>query len=726
MSEPPSTFRDTPGSTFGDTPRAQAEVVARQVSLRWDEGSVPDLPAAVLAHPCLAQDRSILLDLAQKEYRLRHDEWRTRSPDEYCDRFTGLPRDFLTTLHKLIEVEQCLGDFDLPDLLRLADDADWPSEGDHFDEFELVQELGRGALARVFLARQSKLGDREVVVKLTRSATNEANVLGSLRHPNVVLVHTVGVDANTGLGWICMPYLGRRTLEHEIRDAERRGDFASPLLPAGRLDRGKPAGLLRSVEQQRTRLGQFARLADGLACVHEKGLLHGDLKPSNILLTDEGVPMLIDFNLAQQLDAESRLAGGTLPYMAPEQLVGIASKDEGPGCRPTVATEVFSFGVVLYQALTSKRPFDWSGDLTDLADAAKKILAAQREWHAKADSTTVFEPRLERLIRGCLANEPENRPQAMRLICEELEALLAPPAGWAPPISRRVLLSTGLVTAVAAVAGVAGASDWWQAVRVRQAIALAGAEQYARAIELLTAVVEANPDHLEAQRLLGDCMLESGDPAGASDVFVEAWRRHHEPIDIAMSGYCNNRIGNQEVAIYAYRTARESGYSSPAIDHNEAAGLVEMLSKDYDRDASERAQALLLSVMKELPESETTRITVLQHYFLAARVTDRPLPAYPVELVARLADSRPSVEFCTHAVRFVASAAKEPAELEEYGMPWVRRLAAYFGASSLRDVIGSPTYRKFSSLIAAEPLDAIAPEKAPPTPPLYLVPASKK
>ncbi len=101
----------------------------------------------------------------------------------------------------------------------------------------------------------------------------------------------------------------------------------------------------------------WARLADGLGHAHERGILHRDLKPANILLADDGQPMLLDFNLSEDLKLRSRapaaFIGGTLPYMAPEQLQAFQHGTCGGDAR----SDIFSLGVILYELLTGEHPF---------------------------------------------------------------------------------------------------------------------------------------------------------------------------------------------------------------------------------------------------------------------------------------------------------------------------------------------------------------------------------
>src|SRR5262249_30988081 len=122
-------------------------------------------------------------------------------------------------------------------------------------------------------------------------------------------------------------------------------------------------GLLaqRGSGYEREALRIVARLADGLAYAHEHGILHQDLKPANVLLREDGTPMLLDFNLAQDTKLRGNLpaahVGGTLPYMAPEQLD--AFRDGRP--RPDPRSDVYALGLILYELLTLRLPFPVPG-----------------------------------------------------------------------------------------------------------------------------------------------------------------------------------------------------------------------------------------------------------------------------------------------------------------------------------------------------------------------------
>jgi tetratricopeptide (TPR) repeat protein len=210
----------------------------------------------------------------------------------------------------------------------------------------------------------------------------------------------------------------------DLRGALARGEnvprAAGPRLPA-------PARKVPATLQMLEGLGYVdavlwiaARLADGLAHAHEHGVVHCDLKPANVLLSDDGQPMLLDFNVA--VDTErgpsvgAALLGGTLRYMAPEHLTamqqGIAE------AHPQY--DLFAFGVILYELLTGRQPFQVC------ADSAREDLAAMiaerrqppprvRPWNPAVS------PAVEAIVRHCLEPEPGRRYQTAQQLREDLE-----------------------------------------------------------------------------------------------------------------------------------------------------------------------------------------------------------------------------------------------------------------------------------------------------------------
>jgi len=255
---------------------------------------------------------------------------------------------------------------DLP--LDRPDGPDAPDDvhpGSIVDHFRISELLGRGGMGSVYRARDIEL-HRDVALKivsipylspdqaLTRMR-REARLLAQARHPHIVGVHQVG-QTDGGQPYFVMdlidgvPLSRILTLVRERRPAELR---AADLLPAGAGRRDADAGAGGWVEAV-VRL--LLPIAEALQAAHRVGVVHCDVKPSNILVDRQGRAHLMDFGLARDADSVALSASlhgsGSPPYMAPEQLSG------GAGGNVTQATDVYALGATLYEALTLRRPFE--------------------------------------------------------------------------------------------------------------------------------------------------------------------------------------------------------------------------------------------------------------------------------------------------------------------------------------------------------------------------------
>ena len=252
-----------------------------------------------------------------------------------------------------------------------------PRVGSEFLGFRLLAELGSGTFGRVYLALQGRLADRLVVLKIAPHLFDESRTLAQLQHTHIMPIYSVHqADAFQA---VCMPFLGTTTLADLLTDLRQRpalpdsGKYLLDQIKArarlrvgatgfSRVDPGLPGPAearhpLESLNYVDGILWLATRLADGLAHAHGRGIVHRDVKPANVLLTDDGVPMLLDFNLSEdtKLDRSASAArtGGTLRYMAPEQLAA-SQTESGHGDE---RTDVYSFGVILHELLTGRHPF---------------------------------------------------------------------------------------------------------------------------------------------------------------------------------------------------------------------------------------------------------------------------------------------------------------------------------------------------------------------------------
>ncbi len=466
-------------------------------------GVLLDAEASLREHPELAHHKSALMELAYEDYCRRDDLGHPVEPTEFARRF---PTIYRSLLHQL-GIHQLLVDGAAGDEPKAA--QKWPATRAAWLDFELLEELGRGAFSRVFLVRDQTLGGRLVVVKATPLGPREAQTLGRLQHPHVVPVHSVQRDHELGLTAVCMPFLSRVSMfdmmdelfsvpesgKHRVqRDqcAEEGSGSKGPqgskrsknqLMENGIALRRPPQRAVELLDAVR-RLNAVAaarpdvavevpwprhwryadavlqigvQLAQALQHAHRQGVLHGDVKPSNILITNSGRAVLLDFNLAIFGDHSDALIAGTVPYMAPEQLRRLLVKG-GPSEKSVdERADIFSLGLTLFELLYGEPAF---GELP--AENSRELFAGRLlERHKRGPKlpdggTRDADRRIREVIVRCLAFDPARRPQSMEEVADLLAGELKRRrrlGRWLRAHRRLTLATTALICAVALAIG---------------------------------------------------------------------------------------------------------------------------------------------------------------------------------------------------------------------------------------------------------------------------------
>ena len=551
--------------------------IASAVRHRWRSGAAPNLPSVLASHPGLKNHRTIVLELAYEEYCIRLKTGESLDADAFSRRFPSLER----SLCFFIAVHSILGND--PDYVKFQSTVAWPEPGSHFLGFDLTSEIGRGAIGRVFLASERALGSRRVALKVALQNGHEAEILGRLRHANIVPIYSIQEDAATGLTAFCMPYLGQATLAavlDEVHAGHRPPMRARAILDAVRAanqgadapDSPPPDRILGSGSYVEAVIHLAVQLAEALAHAHAHGIFHRDLKPSNILMSPEGRPLLLDFNLSVDERYPSWRIGGTLPYMAPEELSALCDPSACPR-RFDPRSDLFSLGVILYELLTGHLPFGAIPCDRPLKETAAWLRKRQaegptpiRQYNRQVDT------RLSRLIGSCLAIDPDLRPQNADALAAALRnelTLFRRTARWAAAHRRSVLAAAfAAVLLLLAAAAFFVLRPPYSVRQFRQGLVYYQAGQDELALDCLNASLRADPRNGGA--LIGrarvfqhkeDFRLAFADYEAADRLAPSPW------ID-ACQGYCLSRLAQDEQAVACYRRAMQGGNESAAVLNN--------------------------------------------------------------------------------------------------------------------------------------------------------------
>ncbi len=528
------------------------------------------------------QQSSGLVDQAYEEFCARRDRGEVIDADQFCAQFPALQSRLGCLLQAHLFLEEN------PALLKEPAEICWPECGQVFLGFHLVLELGRGAFARVFLAKQPSLGGRLVALKIAWHGGAEAEILGPLRHPNIAKVESVDTDPESNLTAICMPYVGSATLRDVIdrlgawptapTDArfflDVAGNLIYPLDPSAEtagaapvLQSGVYADGIRAIAVQ---------LADALGFLHDRKIYHQDLKPSNVLMTPDGTPMLLDFNLCADSHATA-LLGGTLPYLAPELLQGQAE------CSETLAanarTDLFSLGVILFELATGAHPFGPIPPRT--ATAEMRCLLLNRMRRGVPDPCRLnpgIEKSLGELIQCCLAWNAHDRPESAAAIAHQLRRELRAAARAHRFLGRHPMWLAAAFGVVALLGGAAVAIDAARPPLAQRQFA-AGVEmhqqgQFKEAVATFSAILDANPQGAEAflARARAFQEMAAADKRhyqSALADYQEADRLAPDGRAKAGIGFCLNQTdADPRFAIASYQAARSLGYETAALLNN--------------------------------------------------------------------------------------------------------------------------------------------------------------
>ncbi len=337
---------------------ALADRLILEMRRAWEVGERRLAEEYLARHPTLYDHPGAAAELIYEEVSLRRARGLTGGSSEVIRRFPN----WSAQLRVLLQLRDALDDEIEPD---------YPSIGERFGAFELLAELGRGRRGRVYLTRQPALANRLMVLKLTPQIDAEHAALARLQHTHIVPLYSASDDADRRLRVLCMPFFGGHSLAEVLgrlsrvppasRIVQSLWDAVCPQLSGSE---GQPQIPERLAALDYAQFVAYigACLADALQFAHDRRLIHMDVKPSNILVTADGEPMLLDFHLARPPLADGSPSpawlGGTPGYSSPEQRAAVDAVRQGQAIPATVdgRSDVHSLGIVLYEALAGTLP----------------------------------------------------------------------------------------------------------------------------------------------------------------------------------------------------------------------------------------------------------------------------------------------------------------------------------------------------------------------------------
>jgi predicted Ser/Thr protein kinase len=436
MPEPPSP--DLPSTVVRTTPPAQppqAELpqepridadwlsqLRADQRLRWEQGERIPVEAYLDAYPALKANPASVLELIYHEVQLRRQRQEQPSVEEFVQRFPH----HADSLRHHFALNQEVGPVGAPPAPSGTPTVP-PSQGATLTVavntgpgmpvvagYQILSVLGQGGMGVVYQAEQTGL-KRLVALKMILAGSHarpeerarfrtEAEAVARLQHPNIAQIYEV--NESEGRPYLSLEFVDGGSLAQRIRSA--------PPTPQ------EAAGLVET-------------LARAVQHAHERRIIHRDLKPANVLVTAAGVPKIVDFGLAKQLDGDGQhtTSGaiiGTPSYMAPEQASG-KKKGVGP------AADIYALGAILFELVTGRPPFRGETPLDTIFQVTTHDPPAPTSLKPGC-------PRdLETIILKCLEKDPRRRYASAAALADDLHRFLGSEPIWAQRVS---LLYRGL------------------------------------------------------------------------------------------------------------------------------------------------------------------------------------------------------------------------------------------------------------------------------------------
>ena len=392
------------------------ELIKLDMAMVSETGTVPPIEFYLEALPEYLPSGDVPVDLVMEEVQLRRESGEIPTQEEYKNRFPQFD-SVIGQLVGVAEATAAVKNRSAPPELQI---------GSQIDDFLIVQTLGSGAFAHVYLARQISMA-RLVALKVSRGTGDEPQALSQFDHPNIVRVFDQRELDHPPVHLLYMQFHPGGTLADVVR-AVREVDAK---------DRNGTL-LLETVDQQLLKLAQIVperssvrkwlgeaewsmviawmgiQLARALDDAHRLDVMHRDVKPANVLLTNEALPKLADFNVSYAGAAGRAGAaanfGGSIGYMSPEHLRAISARlmDEPEEVREQA--DLYSLAILLWELWQGRRPFVVDSSPSSWSEAVLQQLESRGEPPGQPDRIgTAPERVLESTLRSALAFDPQDR-----------------------------------------------------------------------------------------------------------------------------------------------------------------------------------------------------------------------------------------------------------------------------------------------------------------------------